>query len=310
MNQLQQTLKSAKGHSWQNAAVSFYVIKRQLAHREANYEALNVNIDQALARKVRTIVKGKIEKSDAVREYDFNTADLDDDVLGLKTAETDLQKVVDLIGSGDVPSAKSYDDLIGSWLYVARLDLPNTPSLFGVRKLSPGWITKEVSQLVNAIFKNNMLVDLDQGDLFRIDSKIDFFSYDGVVFVADKKNFETALNFREGMERNRDAIIKEFEQLELFANAQDIAALIGNNVNRLRKLSQVKNSAYYRDPNYLKALKRINKSEHWGLNYDGNGRIIADKDTIEHILKYLNNDRLTSKINKEEFAVDVKHKLV
>ena len=58
-------------------------------------------------------------------------------------------------------------------------------------------------QLVNAIFKNNMLVDLEQGELFRIDTKIDFFSFDGVLFVADKKNFETALNFREGMERNR-----------------------------------------------------------------------------------------------------------
>jgi hypothetical protein len=224
-------------------------------------------------------------------------------------AETDLQAVIDLIGNEDIPSATSYDELIGSWLYVARLDLPNTPPLYGVRKISSGWIAKEVLQLVNAIFQNNMLVNLDQGELFRIDSKIDFFAFDGVLFVADKKNFETALNFREGMERNRDEIVREFQILGFFANAQDITILIGNNVIRLRKLSQVKHAAYYRDPKYLKALRKVNESENWGLNYDGKGRIIADEGTIEHILKYLNNDRLSSKINKEEFAVDVKHKL-
>ena len=309
MSQLQTSLKNAKDHPWQNATVSFYVVKRRLVHRDAHYEVLNVNVDEALAKKVRTITKGKILSSNAVRQYDFNTADLDDDVLGLKTDETDLQSVIDQISNGDVQNTNSYDDLVGSWLYIARLDLPNTPSLYGARKISSGWIAKEVCQLVNAIFKNNMLVDLEQGELFRIDTKIDFFSFDGVLFVADKKNFETALNFREGMERNRDEIVKEFQSLGFFANAQDITTLIGNNVTRLRRLSQVKNSAYYRDPKYLNALRRVNKAEKWGLNYDNKGRIIADEDTIENILKYLNNDRLSSKINKEEFAVDVKHKL-
>ena len=57
----------------------------------------------------------------------------------------------------------------------------------------------------------------------------------------------------------------------------------------------MKNSAYYRDPKYLNALRRVNKAEKWGLNYDSKGRIIADEDTIENILKYLNNDRLSSK---------------
>ncbi len=309
MSPLQTSLKKAKDLPWQNATVSFYVVKRRLVHRDAHYEVLNVNVDEALAKKVRKIAKDKIFGSNAVRQYDFNTADLDDDVLGLKTEETDLQSVIDQISNGDLQNANSYDDLVGSWLYIARLDLPNTPPLYAARKISSGWIAKEVSQLVNAIFKNNMLVDLEQGELFRIDSKIDFFSFDGVLFVADKRNFETALNFREGMERNRDEIVKEFQSLGFFANAQEIAALIGNNVNRLRKLSQVKNSAYYRDPKYLTALRKVNKSEKWGLNYDGKGCIIADEATIENILKYLNNDRLSSKINKEEFAVDVKHKL-
>lgn len=103
--------------------------------------------------------------------------------------------------------------------------------------------------------------------------------------------------------------IIKFQELGFFANAQEIGGLIGNNVNRLRKLSQVKNSAYYRDEKYLQALKEINDAEKWGLEYDGKGLLVASEQTIESILKYLNNDRLSSKINNEEFAVDVKHKL-
>jgi hypothetical protein len=309
MNELVSALKKAKAHPWHNAAVSFYVVKRKLVHRDARYEVLSVNVDKPLAKRLRTIIKGKIESSNNVREYDFNTADLDDDVLGIKTSETDLQEVINQITSGTTTEAARYEDIIGSWLYVGRLDLPDTPSLYGARKISPGWIAKEVSQLINAIFKNNILVDLDQGELFRIDSKVDFYSFDGAVFVADKKNFEAALNFRAGMENNRDEIVKEFQSLGLFANADEITRLVGNNLTRLRKLSQVKNSGYYRDPGYLKNLWKVNKSENWGLNYDRGRRIVADENTIESILKYLNNDRLSSKINEEEFAVDVKHKL-
>jgi hypothetical protein len=43
-----------------------------------------------------------------------------------------------------------------------------------------------------------MLCDINQKKIFRIDKKIDFFSYGNSIFIADKKQFETALNFREG----------------------------------------------------------------------------------------------------------------
>ena len=78
------------------ATVSFYVVKGRLVDRDAHYEVLNVNVDEALAKKVRTITKGKILSSNAVRQYDFNTADLNDDVLGLtKTDDAFLSVGID-----------------------------------------------------------------------------------------------------------------------------------------------------------------------------------------------------------------------
>ena len=111
------------------------------------------------------------------------------------------------------------------------------------------------------------------------------------------------------MERNRDQIVSEFCTLNFFENVGEIGALIGNNMRRLRKLSQVKKSGYYKDPKFLMNLKVINETEGWGLQYSPSGKLLVTEDNIELVLRILNNDRLTSKINSENFDRDVKRKI-
>jgi hypothetical protein len=189
------------------------------------------------------------------------------------------------------------------------LDINGQPPLFSARRVSEGWTTKKVIQLINMVFHNNMLVDLGQQEIFRIDGKVDFFTYNDVIFIADKKNFETALNFRVGMERNRDEIVKEFSQLGLFENAAAVSKLVGNNLRHLRKLSQVKKAGYYKDLSFLENLRKVNEEEAWGIQYSTDGKLLVTEEDIETVLRVLNNDRLTSKINAENFDVDVKHKI-
>jgi hypothetical protein len=310
MEQKKRLLKKIKTLDWNRASVSLYLVKRELVHREATYDVLQVNVDVKLRKKLRGIASGKIQQSNAAVEYEFNTADLDDNLLGIATSETDFQSIIDVITADEEPEfADSIEKLINSWLYIARLDLAGEPSLYAARRVSEGWTTKKVSQLISMIFHDNMLVDIEQEEIFRIDGKVDFFSYDGTTFIADKKNFETALNFREGMERNRDEIVEEFHALNLFDNASEVSILVGDNIRRLRRLSQVKKAGYYKDANFLANLKRVNDEEGWGIKYSADGKLLVTEDDIETVLRVLNNDRLTSKINSEDFDVDVKHKL-
>jgi len=242
-------------------------------------------------------------------QYDFNTADLDDNVLGISTDETDMKQIIDtIIGETPIKFADSYEVIIDSWIYIARLEV-DEKILYSVRRVSEGWSTKKVTQFINMIFRNNMLIDLEQKDIFRIDGKVDFFSFNGIIFIADKKNFEAALNFREGMEKNRDEIVNEFKNIQIFVDADEITKLVGNNMKRLRKLSQIKKSGYYKEVDFLENLKRVNKDESWGIQYSNNDKIIVTENNIDTVLKVLNNDRLTSKINNENFDVDVKRKL-
>ena len=111
------------------------------------------------------------------------------------------------------------------------------------------------------------------------------------------------------MERNRDEIVEEFHTLNLFDNSSEVSTLVGDNIRRLRRLSQVKKAGYYKDVNFLANLKRVNDEENWGIKYSADGKLLVTEDDIETVLRVLNNDRLTSKINSENFDVDVKHKL-
>lgn len=310
MDALKKTLDTIKAIDWDSASVSFFVVKRMLIQRSAKYDVFHVNVDEPLRKKLRNITAGKIKKSNVAIEYDFNTADLDDNLLGLPTADTDLHAILQTLQSDeDPPTVEQYKALLGSWLYIARLDIKDQPPLFSARRVSEGWTTKKVMQLINMVFQNNMLVDLGEQEIFRIDGKVDFFTYGGFIFIADKKNFETALNFREGMERNRDEIVKEFSSLGLFENAAAVSDLVGNNLRHLRRLSQVKKAGYYKDPNFLANLRKVSQEDGWGIQYSPDGKLLVTEDDIETVLRVLNNDRLTSMINAENFDVDVKHKL-
>ena len=56
-------------------------------------------------------------------------------------------------------------------------------------------------------------------------------------------------------------------------------------------------------------LRKVSEEDGWGIQYSPDGKLLVTEDDIETVLRVLNNDRLTSKINAENFDVDVKHKL-
>jgi hypothetical protein len=196
-----------------------------------------------------------------VREYDFSTADLDEEMLGIETSETDMQAIIDSVANPNtIKEAKNVEDLYDAWMYLVRID-SGSSVLYYARQISGAWNVRKIQSISNLIWKDHILMDLSEDKFFRIDSKIDFFSFDGHIFIADKKNFETALNFRSGMEDNRDQIIEELRGKSVADNPDKIKTFVGNNIRRLRKLSQVKKAGYYRDARYLKQLREVNNKE-------------------------------------------------
>lgn len=311
MDKLKLAFKKVKSISWDRAVVSLFIVHRRISPQThlANYSVLGVNLDEKLRKKLRGISQAVLAAANQVSAYEFNSSDQDNDFLGISTAETDMAQILSQITSGSIATATRYDDLVNSWLYIARLDAPNQPPLFAVRRISQVWTTKKVSQLINMAFSNNMLIDIEQDSVFKIDRHIDFFAHEEAIFIADKKNFETAMNFRVGMENTRDELAQELVDSHVLDASDAFLALIGNNMRRLRKLSQVKKSGYYKNADFMERLRAINRKEKWGLLYSRSGTLTVNESNIDVVLRVLNNDRLRSPINAESFDVEVKRKI-
>ncbi|MGH9932115.1 MAG: Kiwa anti-phage protein KwaB-like domain-containing protein, partial [Pyrinomonadaceae bacterium] len=266
-----------------------------------------VDTEAKLKKKLLNIVSNSIEKSNDVRKYDYVTTDQDDDALAVTVKETDFVAISEKIAAGaDAPSAKRSDDLLDAWAYIIDLAIPNKKVL-AFKKVTESWNLKKKGPVYNLIFENAKLKDLEES-VFRVESSVDFVSFGDVLFVLNKKNFETGLNFRAGMEKNRDNVVAEMEGLKLFHDVAPIIEKCGSNIRYLRKLSTISNNGYYKNPEFMKQLRTLNEAEGWGLKIEDN-KIVVSGENVDLVLTLLNNDRLKSPINEEVFDVEVKHKV-
>ena len=145
-------------------------------------------------------------------------------------------------------------------------------------------------------------MDLDDKEIFVIYPSFDFFVFDGTTFIANKRQFEISMNFREGMKSNGEKMLSAFMELDLFEGGgiEILREFVGTNLHHLRKLSSIQKAGYYLQPDYIEKLIRVSKKEKWELKIK-NGKIIVELETAELLLKLLNNDRLRSPINDELF---------
>lgn len=281
--------------------VTFWLVKRKTSQREAAYSVLRVDIDEKLKLRFRRYFKQQVQGRDLhLSEYDFSTADGDDVLLTVDAAETDFSKVQDAIDKGfDNQRARDYSDLLNSWAYVVLFESGNE-RVYAWRTINAMTQPKKVFSRKALLFRNHRLTDIDDNEVFLIDPRFDFVVYEGVAFIAHKREFETSMNFREGMKTHGGELLNEFESLGFLSDVAAIRKHVGDNLHHLRKLASIRKAGYYKQPNYLNRLIQVSAAEGWGLKI-ADGKVVVELETIDLLLKLLNNDRLRSPINDELF---------
>lgn len=294
-------LKTIKALDFSKWTASFWLVKRKAVHREANYSVLRVDIDAKLQKRFKGYLKQQLQGKDFhVAEYDFNNADGDDTLFTIASDATDFPKVESVIGAGfDNPRAKDYAELLNSWAYVVLFE-HEKERLYAWRKISSMTQPKKVVTQKATFFQDHKLVDVDDQQVFLIDPRFDFFVHDAQVFIANKREFESSMNFRQGMKDNADEVLADFVSLKFVDNVDLIRTFVGDNLHHLRKLSSIRKSGYYKQPHYLERLMQVSTEEGWNLKIV-DGKIVVEEETVELLLKLLNNDRLRSPINNELF---------
>lgn len=299
-------LKKLKALDLSKWAVSFWLVRRQASQSGFGYSVLRVDIEARLARRFRGYFKTQLqERAFHLDAYDFSNADPDDVLLTLDADATDFQKIESAIDAGfENPRAKEYADLLNALAYVVAFE-SDGQRLFAFRKINTLNNPKKAITRQALFFENHRLIDVEDKQVFMIDPRFDFFVFDGTTFIVSKAAFETAMNFREGIKDKGNELLVAFEAMAFLSDVEPIRAYVGENLRHLRKLAAIKNAGYYSQPDYMARLAQVVKKEKWDLKIE-NGKITVEEETIELLLKLLNNDRLRSPINDEVFDSSVK----
>lgn len=304
-----ESLQTLRGTDFKHWLTTFWLVKRKLSQQQAKYTVLKVDTDVKLEQKLKQAVTAKIsDKGYKLDAYDFLTSDQDDGLLTIESAATDVTLIQAEIDKGTAnPKVEKYEELLDSWAMVIKLEHQDK-ALYAYRKINKFNHAARLSHVSFIQFKDKELKDLDEKEIFTIDTQVDFFTYQGTTFIANKKEFESTLNFRAGMEKNRDVVLQEFVDLKIFSDASLLKEHIGANLNYLRKVSSIQKSGYYKDAKFFEELIKVNAQKGWGLVVE-NGAIVINEASIDLVLTLLNNGRLESPINHEMFDAPVKKKV-
>jgi hypothetical protein len=285
--------------------MSLWIVHRYLDSRKAVYKILRVDLESNLQSKLRELVRGTIQSIDSAVRFDYDSAPWPGRAFVLDATEGGFDLLRGQIEAGtQSPVAESEQDLVNSFAYIAKISMGGGESLYAFRKVSDVWTIKKVGgfKAMNTYFKGGVLLDLDNRPVFRIDLKLDFLCWKENLFVLDRDAFEVGLNFREGLERQRDRLVEEFEGQGLFDNASVFVNAIGDRLPLLRRVASIRQHGYYKDADYVKSMIERAGEHRWGLNVK-DGKIVVQPEEVPTLLKLFNNDRLQSPINFEFFDV-------
>ncbi len=306
---METVLKKVQSFQLSKAQSVLWIVKRRLRGGVADYSIASVKTHAKLQKKLVDVVARAIRSANHVEEYEFLSEDKDEDaMLSVKLTETDLNQIANTISYGsDNPKVETADQLLDSWAYAIELHV-GKERILAVRKIPEGWKLKQKEKRLSALFKNHMLLDFEDTDVFRLDRTIDFFAYHDLVFILDKKKFESAMNFRAGMERNRDGLLDELKELDVVNDVEIIRLRAGTRIGFLRRMSMIKKNGYYKRPGFMKRLKTVCAEKNWPIAFEEE-KVVITEDNVEAVLKLLNDDRLASLLTDDIFDVSVKKKV-
>lgn len=306
---LEKNLHTLRGTDFTRWVTTLWLVDRKLVAQKAKYSVLKVDTDARLEAKLKNAVTSKLlDQTYQVAAYDFLTEDQDERLLTIASADTDVTLIQAEVDKGTAnKKVEKYEELLGAWALVIKLE-HQEKALYAYRKIHKFTNPAKLAHVSFLQFKDQELKDLDQQEIVTLDMQVDFFSYEGTTFIVNKKEFESTLNFRKGMEKNRDTVLQELVDLKIFSDTTLLQQRIGANLNYLRKVSSIQKSGYYKDATFLSELIKVNTQKNWGLVVE-NGVIVINETTIDLVLTLLNNGRLESPINHEVFDAAVKKKV-
>lgn len=185
--------------------------------------------------------------------------------------------------------------------YVIKL-VSDGITLYAVRKADSSWHTKRRAKAIDALFRDETLT-LEPAPAFSLSTYVDFFIFDGIIYMMDKGNFESVLSYRQAHTNQFLALQAEPEFVSIFKDMNPLVAFIGTNKIQLRRACAIQTKGHYRDPGFMQRLRERFQQYRLNIIFDEHGLLVPTPETCRDIMTALLDHRLSSAFSEEIYDV-------
>jgi len=298
---MQTEFDSFRSFDFQNANAYLWVFKKSSTARK--YTAHFVRTDPQLDALLKNLVIHELNRIIEFSAYTYLAETNENSCLAVQTNETDFDYLKTQVDRPEPEcEAGGIKDLKGAQGYLVKFT-NNNETIYAVKRSTATWKTSYPKKFINMIFRDGELAAAED-NTFSIEKNFDFYCKETLLFIANKRAFESALE-------HRVAYVQKFTDLQadssfcsLFTDLQPLISYVGNNSIQLRRMAVVEQKGIYSRPNFLTNLKQVNNSRNWGMNFDPTtNKIIACNLTAKTILQVLLDHRLMSEITSNVYDV-------
>jgi Domain of unknown function (DUF4868) len=252
-----------------------------------------VDTTDEMDAELKKIIKQQLEQITEEQVYSLLAQNNEASVLTITEEETHVGFVKDQFANElQKRKVRNVSTLLNCAFYIIKL-VHNGQVLYAVKKTDSTWKSRTAKNVITAIFSNTQL-ELTADDNFRIQKSVDFFGFDGSLAVKDKRNFESVLNYKAAHEQDYAEMQVAADFIKVFVDLAPLTAFIGSNKIHLRRMSAIRQKAFYADEVFMGNLRKLHKQ--FGLNiiFDDEGRIVPTEETCRDIIAALLDHRLSS----------------
>lgn len=298
---MQAEFLSLRAFNFVNATVHLWIFKKSLS--ATKYKASYVQIDEALKSQLIDVARNEMIRLTEASAYSYISQPNENSCLVTPSQDTDFSLLKAQVDRPEPEHLISgINDLKGAEGYVVKFT-SNNETVYAVKRSTSSWKTSYPKKYINIIFANGELSAVENKS-FSIERNFDFLSKDALIFISNKRGFESALTHKAPYTQAFASLQRTPNFSSLFTNMQPLIEHIGSNSIQLRRMAIIEQKGFYSRPNFITTLMNVNNSRNWGLNFDPNtNQIIPCEQTVKVIMQVLLDHRLISEITSTTYDV-------
>ncbi len=298
---MQADFSSLKNFGFINSEVHLWVFKKSTT--PAKYKAYHVPSDLQLNTRLISFAKNEVDRIIEFHPYSYLSQTNDGTCLGVTTTDPNLTLLKNQVDQPEPEHLiRGLHDIKGAEGYVVKFTVGGV-TVYGVKRSTSSWKTSYPNKFINMIFANGELSAVDD-NAFSIERNFDFYCFGSSIFIANKRGFESVLEYKTSYAQAFSSLQSTPEFSALFTSMQPIIEHVGANSIQLRRMAVIEQKGLYGQPNFLTKLTTVNSNRNYGINFDpATGKIIPCDQTVRSIMQVLLDHRLISELTDNTYDV-------